>query len=154
MSGVGSAQSGLQPRPREAGRPPQPPPPRVRRLQQAAVGGRRPRQPPGGGAGEAQQGGREYHTWESLLLIYLRIIVTTLRHIDIVMLVHKICNNGRQRSLKPTRLQPADCVSAEPAGRQADRAGLRAGGPGQAALPPGHAAGHLGGSQEVSRGTT
>ena len=91
-------------------------------------------------------------------------IVTTLRHIDIVMLVHKICNNGWQRSLKPpisedgqtlpTRLQPADCVSAEPAGRQADRAGLRAGGPGEAALPPGHAAGHLGGSQEVSRGTT
>ena len=50
----------------------------------------------------------------------------------------------------------ADCltgctVSAEPAGRQADRAGLRAGGPGEAAVPPGHAAGHLGGRQEVSR---
>ena len=162
MSGVGSAQSGLQPRAREAGRPPRPPPPRDRRLQHAAVGGRGPRQPPGGGAGEAQEGDREYHTWESLLLIYIRIIVTTLHHIDIVMLVHKICNNGRQRSLKPpisedgqtspTSLHPAGCVSAEPAGRQADRAGLRAGGPGQAALPPGHPAGHLGGSQEVSRG--
>ena len=154
MSGVGSTQSGLQPRAREAGRPPRPPPPRDRRLQHAAVGGRGPRQPPGGGAGEPQQGDREYHTWESLLLIYLRIIVTTLHHIDIVMLVHKICNNVWQRSLKPTRLHPADCVSAEPAGRQADRAGLRAGGPGEAAVPPGHAAGHLGGSQEVSRGTT
>ena len=156
MSGVGSAQSGLQPRPREAGRPPRPPPPRDRRLQHAAVGERGPRQPPGGGAGEPQQGGREYHTWESLLLIYIRIIVTTLHHIDIVMLVHKICNNVWQNSLKPpTRLQPADCVSAEPAGRQADRAGLRAGGPGEAAVPPGHPAGHLGGSQEVSvRATT
>ena len=164
MSGVGSAQSGLQPRPREAGRPPRPPPPRDRRLQHAAVGGRGTRQPPGGGAGEAQQGDREYHTWESLLLIYIRIIVTTLHHIDIVMLVHKICNNGRQRSLKPpfseegqtshTRLT-GRVVSAEPAGRQADRAGLRAGGPGEAAVPPGHAAGHLGGSQEVSvRATT
>ena len=120
MSGVGSAQSGLQPRPREAGRPPRPPPPRDRRLQHAAVGGRGPRQPPGGGAGEPQQGDREYHTWESLLLIYLRFIVTTLHHIDIVMLVHKICNNRWQRSLKPpisedgqtlpTSLQPAACM--------------------------------------------
>ena len=67
MSGVGSAQPGLQPRPREAGRPPRPPPARVRRLQHAAVGGRRPRQPPGGGAGEAQEGDRECDSDSTIL---------------------------------------------------------------------------------------
>ena len=121
------------------------------------TGGYSTQQSGAGGLGSLLEGvqvslRRETILGKGLLLIYLRIIVTTLRHIDIMMLVHKICNNGRQRSLKPTRLQPADCVSAEPAGRQADRTGLRAGGPGQAALPPGHPAGHLGGSQEVSRG--